>query len=89
MQELREQGIYTLPDGREFIAHAVFRGSYVLYTPRDWEFFGLHAYETNAAGHICSKGMLTPWRVRDLTDTTRTAQSRSKSSRVAQKPFTA
>jgi hypothetical protein len=33
MQQLRERGIYTLPEGGEFVAHAVFRGGYVLYTP--------------------------------------------------------
>jgi hypothetical protein len=87
MKELREQGIYTLPDGREFIAHAVFRGSYVLYTPGDWEFFGVHLYETNAAGQIRSKGQPTSWRIEDLIDTKRTARSRSRSG-AAQKPFT-
>jgi hypothetical protein len=88
MPELREQGIYILPDGREFVAHAVFRGGYVLYTPRGWEFFGIHEYETNAAGHICAKGRLTPWRIGDLIDTNRTARSRSKSG-AAHKPFNA
>jgi hypothetical protein len=29
----RERGIYTLSEGREFVAHSVFRGGYVLYTP--------------------------------------------------------
>ncbi len=88
MQELREQGIYILPDGQELVAHAVFRGGYVLYTPGDWEFFGFHAYEMNAAGRICSQGRLTSWRIEDLTDTNRTARSRSRSG-AAQKPFTA
>lgn len=86
MKVLREQGIYTLPDGREFVAHAVFRGGYVLYTPGDWEFSGIHLYETNAAGQIRSKGRSTSWRVEDLTDTSRTARSRSRSG-AAQKPF--
>ncbi|HEX8844427.1 MAG TPA: hypothetical protein VF791_07275 [Pyrinomonadaceae bacterium] len=86
MKELREQGIYTLPDGREFVAHAVFRGGYVLYTPRDWEISGIHLYETSAAGRIRSKGQTTSWRIEDLTDTSRTARSRSRGS-AAQKPF--
>jgi hypothetical protein len=86
MNELREQGIYTLPDGREFVAHAVFRGGYVLFTTRDWEFSGIHLYETNAAGQIRSKGHSTSWRVEDLTDTSRTARSRSRSG-AAQQPF--
>jgi hypothetical protein len=79
MIELREQGIYALPDGREFVAHAVFRGGYVLFTPGDWEFFGIHLYETNAAGQVRSKGQATLWRINDLTDTGRTARPRSRS----------
>jgi hypothetical protein len=87
MRELRECGIYALPDGREFVVHAVFRGGYTLYTPGAWEFFGLHIYETNDAGQIRTKGQLTSWSVEDLTDTRRTAHARSMSG-AAQKPFT-
>jgi hypothetical protein len=79
MKELREQGIYALPDGREFVAHAVFRGGYILFTPGDWEFLGPHLYETNVAGQIRSKGRPTSWRLEDLADTSRTARSRSRS----------
>ena len=86
MKVLREQGIYTLPDGREFVAHAVFRGGYVLYALGDWEFSGIHLYETNAAGQIRSKGQSTSWRIEDLTDTSRTARSRSRSG-AAQQPL--
>jgi len=86
MNELREQGIYALPDGREFVAHAVFRGGYVLYTPGDWEFYGIHLYETNAAGQVRSKGQPTLWRIQDLSDTGRTARSRTRSG-AAQQPF--
>jgi hypothetical protein len=75
---LREQGIYLLPDGQEFIAHAVFRGTYVLYTPGAWEVFGLHMYESNHSGRLLQHGQLTYWRVEDLTDTARTAHSRSR-----------
>ena len=85
MKELREQGVYALPDGREFVAHAVFRGGYVLFTPGDWEFFGSHLYETNAAGLVRAKGQPTLWRIQDLTDTGRTACCRSRSG-AAQKP---
>lgn len=84
---LREGGIYALPDGREFVAHAVFRGGYVLYTTGAWEFFGLHAYESDDTGLLCLNGRPTYWRVGDLTDTTRTARSRSRLG-SAQEPFT-
>jgi hypothetical protein len=84
MQQLRERGIYTLPEGGEFVAHAVFRGGYVLYTPVAWEFFGLHAYESDGTGDIHFNGQSTRWQIKDLTDTTRTARSRSRSGATQQ-----
>lgn len=79
---LRECGIYSLPDGREFVVHAVFRGGYTFYTLGAWEFFGLHSYESDDAGLIRMHGRATYWRLEDLTDTTRTAHSRSRSRAV-------
>ena len=36
MQQLKERGVYTLlSEGKEFVAHAVFRGVYVLYEETD------------------------------------------------------
>jgi len=52
MQQLKERGIYTFPAERgELVAHAVFRGGYVLYTPTDWEFFGPYTYESDRDGN--------------------------------------
>jgi hypothetical protein len=85
MQQLREQGIYTLPEGGEFVVHAVLHGGYVLYTPGAWEFFGAHAYESDARGTIHLHGRSTRWQIKDLTDTRRTARSRSRSG-AAQAP---
>jgi hypothetical protein len=57
MQELKERGIYTLPsEPGELVAHAVFRGGYVLYTPTDWEFFGPYIYDSDRAGNIRREG---------------------------------
>jgi hypothetical protein len=67
MQQLRDCGIYTLPEGGEFVAHAVFRGGYVFYTPVAWEFFGMHAYESDGTGNIHSHGRSTGWHIKDLT----------------------
>ena len=78
MQQLRERGIYSLAGAGEFVAHAISRGSYVLYTPEAWEFFGLHFYESDAGGNIYLHGEPTRWQIKDLTDTKRTARSRSK-----------
>jgi len=79
MQQLRERGIYTLPEGGEFVAHAVFGGGYVFYTPVAWEFFGVHAYESDGTGNIHLQGRSTGWHIKDLTDARRTARSRSRS----------
>ena len=78
MQKLRERGIYALADGREFVVHAVFRGGHVFYTPEDWDRFGGHAYESNAAGHLRWNGEPDQWRTEDLIDTSRTARARSR-----------
>jgi hypothetical protein len=78
MQELRERGIYALSDGREFVAHAVFRGGYVFYTLEDWQVFGPHAYESTADGHLRWNSQHEHWRTKDLIDTSRTAPPRSR-----------
>jgi hypothetical protein len=78
MQNLRERGIYSLADGREFVVHAVFRGGYVFYAPEDWDLFGPHAYESSADGWLRRwHGRPDQWRTEDLIDTGRTARSRS------------
>ena len=88
MQQLKEGGIYALPAERgELVAHAVFRGGYVLYTPTDWEFFGPYTYESDGAGNIRREGQSTPWHIDDLAYTNRTARSRSRSG-AAQKLVT-
>ena len=80
MQQLKERGIYTLPsEQRELVVHAVFRGGYVLYTARDWEFFGPYTYESDGSGNIRSEGQSTRWHIDDLAYTNRTARSRSRS----------
>ena len=78
-QQLRERGIYALADGREFVVHAVFRGGYVFYTPEAWQLFGPHAYESTADGRLRWNGQREQWSTEDLIDTSRTAQSRSRS----------
>lgn len=79
MHQLRERGIYSLPEGGELVAHTVSPGAYVLYTPVAWEYFGLHAYESDGRGNIHLHGRSTRWQLKDLIDTRRTARSRSKS----------
>ena len=84
VQQLTERGIYTLPSERgELVAHAVFPGGYVLYTPTDWEFFGPYTYESDRAGNIQREVESTLWHIDDLAYTNRTARSRSRSPTVS------
>jgi len=78
MQKLRERGIYALADGREFVAHAVFRGGYVFYTLEDWDRFGAYSYESDPHGRLRWNDKGDQWRTEDLIDTSRTARSRSR-----------
>ena len=78
MPKLRERGIYALADGREFVAHAVFRGGYVFYTLEDWDSFGAYSYESDPQGRLRWNGQRDQWRTEDLIDTSRTARSRSR-----------
>lgn len=70
---LRELAVYSLPDGREFVAHATGKTGYSLYTPKAWKNYGMAEYRVHPDGKILSKGVPTRWRVEDLRDTGRSA----------------
>jgi hypothetical protein len=72
---LRERGIYALPDKREFVVRGCGRDGYTFYSDRAWEASGSAEYRLNAEGRLLSKGTPTRWRIDDLTDTGRTAES--------------
>ena len=72
--ELRERGIYELPDGEELVASIARGGGYSLYDPQVWKRYGLPDYEINVQGQMTRVGQSTHWRVEDLVDTGRTAQ---------------
>ena len=79
VKEIREYGIYALPDGREVIAQGgdgSRRGFFRLYDPLAWKYEGPPMYETNEQGVITSLGRPTPWRVEDLKDVGQTAPQR-------------
>ena len=65
---LRERGVYTLPDGRRFIAHASTTDTYSLYPLRMWQ-AGRAEYVLRPDGRILSKGVPTRWRAADLAFT--------------------
>lgn len=77
VKEMRECGVYALPDGREVIAHGDGRrGFFRLYDPLAWKYEGPPMYETNEWGAITSSGRPTPWNVEDLKDVGQTAPAK-------------
>ena len=79
VKEIRECGVYVLPDGRELIAHCAGDGRrnfFRLYDPLAWKYEGPPMYEADERGVITSLGRPTPWRVEDLKDVGQTALRR-------------
>ena len=69
VDEIRECGLYALPDGRELIARGGGRfGFFKFYDPLAWKYEGPAMYEADATGKITSLGMPTPWHVEDLKE---------------------
>src|SRR3982751_1722617 len=69
--ELRERGIYRLPDAREFIVRRSGDGAaYLLFDVRTWRAYAATAdYRALRDGRVFSRGTVTRWRVADLVDT--------------------
>jgi hypothetical protein len=68
--ELKENCVYALPDGREFIARTGTHGGYFLHDPLK----GVAAapvYLIDKAGQLLSWGRITRWTMKDLRDTDR------------------
>jgi hypothetical protein len=77
-KEMKECGVYALPDGREFVAHRGDggQGFFRLYDPLAWKYEGPPMYETNERGVLTSVGRPTPWRVEDLKEVGQTVAPR-------------
>jgi hypothetical protein len=72
---LRERGIYSLPDGRQFVVCAAGDGAgHLLYSPGAWRRYGPAQYRARLDGRIMSRGLVTRWRLEDLEDTGGTAE---------------
>lgn len=69
MKELRERGVYRLPDGEEFVAGIAHGGGYALYNPQIWKRYGVPDYEVGVQGRLTRMGESTRWHVEDLLDT--------------------
>lgn len=68
--EIKDHRIYRLPDGREFLARAGQKGSYLLHDLR----LGVASapiYLIDGSGRFLSWGKPTKWRLSDLLDTGR------------------
>ena len=72
---LRESGIYALPDKREFVVRGCGRDGYTFYSHQAWKGSLSCEYRLTSEGRLLSKGTTTRWRIDDLTDTGRTAES--------------
>ena len=72
---LREYGIYALPDKREFVVRGSGRDGYCFYSHQAGRGSGSSEYRLSTEGRLLSKGLPTRWRIDDLTDTGRTAES--------------
>jgi hypothetical protein len=66
--------LYSLPDGREFVAHAAGEAGYSLYTLRAWKTYGMAEYRVHPDGKILSKGIPTRWSAAGLKDTGRSVK---------------
>jgi hypothetical protein len=75
LNEMRECGVYLLPDGRELIASGS-GGFFKLYDPLAWKYLGPPLYEVRAEGSLTCFGRPTPWRIADLVDKRQKAEDR-------------
>ena len=74
---LRERGIYRLPNGRELVVLRKHENGNQAYTLGGWERFELTEYEVNEDGRLICEGRLTAWDVASLSDTGETAREYS------------
>jgi hypothetical protein len=73
MKELRERGLYRLPDGAELVASPAARGGgYALYDQQIWKGRGLPDYDIDVQGRLKKMGESTRWSADDLIDTGQT-----------------
>jgi len=81
--ELKQGGVYALPNGMELVAGVGRAGRYFLYHPLVWAGQAWIVTlpitcEVDAEGRVLShKGSPTGWRVGDLTDLHRTVERQS------------
>ena len=70
---LRERGIYSLPNGRELVVLGKTATDRDEFRLGGWGHFEFSEYVINDAGRLLAQGKLTAWDINDLTDTGLTA----------------
>jgi hypothetical protein len=71
---LKELGIYSLPDGREFVVSTIYHDGCSLYTPQSWETYGVAEYWVDKDGQLLHRGVPSVWKTQDLSYTGRMAR---------------
>jgi hypothetical protein len=74
---LREGGIYSLPNGRELVVLRKHEQGQRRYTLGGWGRFETSEYEVNDEGRLICHGRLTAWDITSLKDTGRSANELS------------
>ena len=67
--KLRNLGIYSLPDGREYVADVLYSDGYSLYPRTSWETTAHAEYRVGKDGRLIRRGQPTRWSVEQLRDT--------------------
>jgi hypothetical protein len=70
---LRELGVYTLPDGREYVVSTLYADGCGIYPVHSWDSYGNVEYWADRDGRLLRRGAPTRWSVRDMKDTGKTA----------------
>jgi hypothetical protein len=68
-KQLRQNGIYQLPDGHEVIARFAHSECVRLYLPDSWNSLGPSAYEVRKDGRMVQNNTPTNLHIRHLRDT--------------------
>lgn len=70
---LRELGVYSLPDGREYVVSTLYSDGCSIYPVRSWGSYGNAEYWADKGGRLLRRGIPSRWSVSDLEDTGKTS----------------
>jgi hypothetical protein len=70
---LRELGVYSLPDGREYVVSTLYSDGCSIYPVHAWGSYGSAEYWADKEGRLLRRGVPSRWSVNDLEDTGKTS----------------